>query len=119
DPPPHLAPVAFRAQLAQLLARDDGEPEAARVLEVGLAEDRAAHSSLHGGGRIDQALLCGALERRSMEVALVEVLVPRVRVRVDRPVPGPAHGAREDTPQISPRRKPGRPGRGLSSWPLR
>src|SRR5207253_2773344 len=58
--------------------------------------ERAAHPRLDGAARVEQILLHRALERRAVEVALAEVLLPGVAVRVqldeaERPV-----AARED-----------------------
>src|ERR671935_254519 len=55
----------------------------ASALQVPCRVDGAAHARLHGSVGLDQPFLRRALERRPMEVALPEVLVPRVGVRVE------------------------------------
>src|SRR5439155_24860027 len=97
-PRPNRTRVSLRPERPQLLARDDLEPERARVVEVARGEQRPAHPGLYRSRRLDQALLDGAPERRSVEVPLVEVLVPRVRVRVEldeRHLPVPAREGAE------------------------
>ena len=59
------------------------EAERAAVVEVGALEERPAHARLHRRRRVDQPFLGGAAERRPVEVALVEVLVPRVSVGIE------------------------------------
>ena len=59
------------------------KPSARAVVEVRALEERPAHARLHGRRRVDQPLLGGAPERRPVEVALVEVLVPGVAVGVE------------------------------------
>ena len=83
DPLADEAREAARAERPELVAREDREAELARRLEVLGAVERAAQARLHRRRRLDQLLLDRPLERRAVEVALAEVLVPRVAVRVE------------------------------------
>src|SRR5581483_5473118 len=74
---------ALRAERAQLVARDHREAEAARGVEVGVGVERPAQARLDGGAGVEQPFLGGALERRAVEVALAEVRLPGVAVRVE------------------------------------
>src|SRR5207247_10005401 len=64
----------------QLVARENGEAELARRLDVLGAVERAAQSRLHRCRGVDQTLLLRPLERRAVEVALAALPVPRVAV---------------------------------------
>ncbi len=59
------------------------KPSARRVVEVGALEERPSHPGLHRRRRVYQPFLGGPAERRPVEVALVEVLVPRVAVGIE------------------------------------
>ena len=45
--------------------------------------ERASHPRLHRRGRVDHTFLGGSLEGRAVEVALFEVALPGVRVRIE------------------------------------
>src|SRR5204862_2398460 len=79
----HRVRVALRAENAQPLTRGDHESERPRIPEVGRAVQRTAHPGLQRRVRVKDALFDGAFERRAVEVALAEVLVPGVGVRVE------------------------------------
>ena len=83
-PAPAPAPRTPRAPSARSSSLGTTVKPSARASSRSVArEQRPAHSRLDGGGRLDQPLLGRALERRAVEVALVEVLVPGVGVRVE------------------------------------
>ena len=83
DPLPHARRVLLGTECDELVARDDLEAEVGRHGDVLGAIERAAHAGEERASRIDQALFHRSAEGGPVVVALADVHVPHVRVRVE------------------------------------
>ena len=79
----HSGRIGIRAQRAKLLALDDLEPPAARLVEIGGRIEAPPHAREQAPVRVDHPLFQRSPERRAVEVALSVVRVPGVRVGVE------------------------------------